>query len=66
MSSLRLDSELLWPEQDHIQNIHQGKGGKAIAKGGDGKPNDGRPDYEEKKKAYVPRGGCIRNMQGAT
>lgn len=19
---------------------------------------DGRPDYEEKKKAYVPRGGC--------
>ena len=58
MSSLRLDSELFWPEQDQIQNIHQGQGGKAIAKGGDGKPNDGRPDYEEKKKAYVPRGGC--------
>lgn len=55
MSFLQL---YLWPEQDHIQNIHQGKGVKAIAKGVDGKPNAGRPDYEEKKKADVPRGEC--------
>lgn len=60
MSSLRLDSELFWPEQDHIQNIHQGQGGKAIAKGGDGKPNDamGGRTTRRRRKHMCPEVGA--------